>query len=233
VILTAHQPNYLPYLGFFEKISRADVFLLVDNVQFVKRGPFGWIHRNKIRNPQGWQWLSLDCLTKGKYTQNINEVLFKPGSPHLRKHWRAIEVNYQKAPFFEEHAEAFRQIYLEQEWLGLSALSAALIKSILEAFKIDVEIKSTSALNITGKASELIVNMCQKEGADQYLSGVHGRDYLDLELFKEKNIELIFQDYKHPVYKQCWPGEFEPHMSALDLLFNHGPEAKKIMLSGS
>ena len=64
MILTAHQPNYLPYLGFLEKIEHADHFLIVDNVQFVKRGPFGWIHRNKIRNPQGWQWLSLDCLTK-------------------------------------------------------------------------------------------------------------------------------------------------------------------------
>jgi len=231
VILTAHQPNYLPYLGFIEKIAKADIFLIVDNVQFVKRGPFGWIHRNKIRNPQGWQWLSLDCLTKGKYQQNINEVQFKPGSPHLRKHWRAIEVNYQKAPYFEQYSHFFKAIYLEQEWKSLADLSSTLIKSLMDAFDINVPLNRTSTLNITGKASELIVNMCLEVGASSYLSGIHGKDYLNLPLFEEKGIELIFQDYTHPIYTQCWQGDFQPYMSALDLLFNHGPESKKILMT--
>lgn len=231
MILTAHQPNYLPYLGFFEKIAKSDLFLIVDNVQFVKRGPFGWIHRNKIRNPNGWQWLSLDCITKGKYIQKINEVQFKPGSPHLRKHWRAIEVNYQKAPHFKNYCDPFRHIYLEQEWNNLADLNSALIQSILKALEINVKVERTSELNITGKASELIINMCKAVGASHYLSGIHGKDYLDLKLIEEAGITIIFQDYKHPTYHQCWKGKFEPYISALDLLFNHGKDSKEILLN--
>ncbi|HVR84338.1 MAG TPA: WbqC family protein, partial [Planctomycetota bacterium] len=93
MILTGHQPNYLPYAGFFEKIARSDRFLVVDNVQFVKRGTFGWMHRNRIRSgsPEGWDWLSVPILSKGRYTQEIREAEIDNSTPWPRKHWRSIE----------------------------------------------------------------------------------------------------------------------------------------------
>lgn len=229
MLLTGHQPNYLPYLGFFEKIAKADMYLVVDNVQFVKRGPFGWIHRNKIRTSNGWQWLSLDCLTKGQFTQNINEVRLKPGSPHLRKHWRAIEVNYAKAPHFEAFAKPFRDIYLETQWEMMVDLNVALIKAVMTALGLETPVDSTSRLGISGKASELIINMCEVTGADRYLSGVHGKDYLDMGLFEQAGITVEFQNYPHPAYEQCHQGEFEPYMCALDAIFNLGNDARALI----
>ena len=121
MLLTAHQPNYLPYPGFFQKIAAADEFLVVDTTQFVKRGPFGWIHRNRIRNHQGAQWLSLPVLHKGRYTQRICDTLLNPKLPWRHKHWRSIELNYGKAPHWAEYHAGLREIY-EREWSELSLL---------------------------------------------------------------------------------------------------------------
>jgi hypothetical protein len=231
LLLTGHQPNYLPYPGFFEKIARADLFLIVDNVQFVKRGPFGWIHRNKIRTPDGWNWLSLDCLTKGKYHQNINEVLLKAQSPCLKKHWRSIEINYARAPFFSDYAPFFREIYLEKKWTHLCELNIALIKTCLQILDISTPLKRSSKLNIQGKASELIARMCQVTGASSYLSGSHGKDYLDLDFLKKEGVDILFQDFPALQYTQCWPGPFQENLCILDLLFNCGKNAKKLLLT--
>src|SRR3989442_10648869 len=132
MILTGHQPNYLPYPGFFEKIARADRFLVVDNVQFVKRGTFGWMHRNRIRtnSPEGSDWLSVPILTKGRYTQQIREAEIDPSTPWARKHWRAIEWNYRKAHHFKAYAEGFHELY-ERPWKSFCELTCSFIELIL------------------------------------------------------------------------------------------------------
>src|SRR3989338_6081487 len=101
MLITGHQPNYIPYAGFFHKIVQAEAFVIVDNVQFVKRGPFGWIHRNKIRTQSGWDWLTVPVITKGKFSQKINETIIDNKMPWRRKHWKTIEFNYRKAPHFD------------------------------------------------------------------------------------------------------------------------------------
>lgn len=228
MIATGHQPNYLPYLGFFDKIARADVFVIVDTVQFVKRGPFGWMHRNKIRTAAGEQWLSVPVLSKGKFTQRIADTLINNAEPWRRKHWKAIEFNYRKAPHFPAYAECVKAIY-DREWDKLADLSTALIRLCLDLLGLRTRIVVASDAAISGESTDLVVNLCRAVGADAYLSGVHGRDYLDAAKVAAAGIRLEFQDYAHPTYPQCQSGPFVPNLCILDLLFNAGPDSLKIL----
>ncbi len=230
MILTGHQPNYLPYAGFFEKVARADRFLVVDNVQFVKRGTFGWMHRNRIRtsSPQGWDWLSVPILTKGRYTQDISEALIDPAVPWARKHWRTIEWNYRRAKHFEEYAADFKAMY-EGEWTRFSDLSCAFLSLLLRLLGIPRTFERTSTLGIKGESTGLVAAMCKAAGADTYLSGPHGRDYLDVPALGTAGIRVEFQDFTCPQYPQCWPGPFIPDLSVIDLLFNCGPDSLRVL----
>ena len=231
MILTGHQPNYLPYAGFFHKIATADRFMLVDNVQFVKRGTFGWMHRNRIRtgSPRGWDWLSVPVLTKGRYTQKVSEAVIDPAVTWARKHWRSIEWNYRRARFFKEYADEFRALY-ERPWSGLCELSGAFIGLLLRLLGIHRTVELTSTMGVAGESTGLVLAMCRAAGADAYLSGVHGRDYLDAAEFERQGVRLLFQEYTGPVYPQCWPGPFVPDLSVIDLLFNCGPESRRVLL---
>jgi hypothetical protein len=197
--LTGHQPNYLPYLGFFNKIAQADCFCIVDNVQFVKRGPFGWQHRNKIRTEDGWMWLSVPILTKGRFDQKISQARINNRVPWQRKHWRSIYLNYHKSPYFSKYADFFESLY-KKEWDLFCDLSISIICYLIEAFGIEVKIVRQTELLVEGKGTELIINLCKALGADRYISGPHGRDYLDTKKIESANIELVFADFKHPVY---------------------------------
>ncbi len=232
MILTGHQPNYLPYLGFFEKIASADAFLIVDTVQFVKRGPFGWMHRNRIRTANGWQWLSLPVKTHGKFHQRICDAGLDEHLPWRRKHLRSISMAYARSSHFAHHSDFFEEIYA-REWDRLSPLCEELIRYLIASFGIQTEIHKLSDMNVPGKGAEMIVNFCRELGADSYLSGMHGRDYLDPAVFAEAGIRLIFQEYQHPVYRQCQGGDFIPGLSAIDLLFNAGPGSLSILKGGN
>ena len=226
MILTGHQPNYLPYPGFFQKIAAADMYLVVDTTQFVKRGPFGWIHRNKIGSPNGSQWLSLPVLHKGRYHQSIAETELNPRSDWQRKHWKALEWNYGKAPHWERYRDSLAAIY-QQEWSHISPLNTALIRWFMEQLELDADVRIASDLKAEGKSTEYIVAFCQELGADAYLSGVHGRDYLDLELFAHVDIELEFQEYTPPSYAGFNGQPAEANLSMLDMLFWSGDQAKE------
>lgn len=232
MIITGHQPNYLPYLGFFHKIAKADVFVIVDNVQFVKRGPFGWIHRNRIRTSDGWGWLTVPVMTRGKFTQNINEVLIDNQLPWQRKHWKSIEWHYKSAPYFNKYKDIFSGIY-GQKYEYLSELNEKIIATMLGLLGLKTRVEKTSALKTSGKAAELIINFCRQLGGTSYISGIHGRDYLKQDLFGAGGIELIFQDFSHPVYEQVYKEKFEPYMSTLDLLFNYGDNSMDVIMNGA
>jgi hypothetical protein len=230
MILTGHQPNYLPYAGFFEKIARADRFLVVDNVQFVKRGTFGWMHRNRIRSgsPEGWDWLSVPVLSKGRFHQKILEAEVDNSTPWARKHWRALEWNYRKAPHFKTYADPFRELY-ERPWKGFCELTCAFIELLLRLLGIPRALERTSTLGISGESTGLVLAMCKAVGADTYLSGMHGKDYLDAAEFERQGIRLVFQEYVAAPYAQCWAGPFIPNLSVVDLLFNCGPDSLKVI----
>lgn len=203
--------------------------MIVDHVQFVKRGPFGWIHRNRIRTQRGWEWLTVPVITKGKFHQSILETQINNALPWRRKHWRAIQWHYKKAPFFPTYAPLFQDVY-DQPWDSICELNIRLIMLILQILGIHVKVMRSSQLDIKGKATQLIIEMCQKLGADTYLSGVHGKDYLDERLFPAHGINLRYQNYSHPRYPQCYPGDFVPDLSVIDLIFNCGPKSLGIII---
>ncbi len=230
MILTGHQPNYLPYPGYFEKILQADLFLVVDTVQFVKRGPFGWIHRNRIHAPnsQGWSWLTVPVLTHGRYYQSIQETRIDNRLPWRRKHWGTIQERYRRTEGFAEYASLFAEIY-HRNWDSLSELNQTLIREILAILDIRTPVRRLSELSARGQSSELIINFCRELGAHVYLSGIHGRDYLNQQAFEQAGIQLAFQEFHCPEYRQPGNGPFLPNLSIIDMLMCCGRQTRDFL----
>lgn len=225
VTVAIHQPNHLPYLGFFDKMANSDIFILYDNTQFAKYD-IGFQSRNKIRIKKGWIWLTVPVSYN--FGALINQVNIK--DQHWRKtHWKSIEANYSRAKYFKEYKERFKAIY-DKEWDNLSDLNIAIIRELASALGIRTKTVKASELipELNFKATDALVALCKAAKAEIYLSGVDGEKYLEHEKFRKAGIKIIYQHYKHPEYSQVFPG-FEPYMSALDLLFNHGPESLKIL----
>ena len=228
--ITGHQPNYLPYPGFFHKIIHSEAYILVDTTQFVKRGSFGWIHRNRIRtsSAEGWNWLTVPVMTKGKYFQSIKETRINNALPWARKHLHSLEWNYSKSPYFEKYRPYFEDVFA-RPWENLCELSEEFIRFILRELEIDVPIHKTSELGTESRATELIIDFCKKLGADAYVSGIHGRDYLETDLFEKNGVRLIIQEFAPVPYPQQFE-PFIPNLSIIDMLLNIGPDETRKML---
>ncbi len=234
--MAAHQPNYLPYLGFFDKLRAVDelgtepgIFIIRDDVQYVKKE---FHDRNKIRVNEGGKWLRVpvECRMlplkkiKVKNDARINNV------PWAVYHLRLIGANYKKTPFFDKFYPELKEIYLNPGD-KLVDFNTRIIKYLAECFGIKTKIVLFSDIPKIVKgfnASETLVNISKAVNANVYLSGAGSKVYLDTSCFKE--IKLKFQDYKHPIYEQRFQG-FEPFMSAIDALFNigHLPDSGKVV----
>ncbi len=223
--VSIHQPGYLPWLGYFEKIARSDMHVFFDDVQFEKNS---FDNRNKVLAAGGDLWLTVPVITKGRFGVTLNEVEIDSHAPWRKKHWKTIESNYSKTPYFRDHAGFFESIYLKN-WTRLIDLNMEIIQYLLAELGIKTAYKFSSAINKEGKKSDLVLNLCQTLGASTYLSGALGRNYLNLEQFREKNIAVVFQDYQHPVYAQK-SKTFLPYMSVIDLLFNEGKRSLDVIL---
>jgi hypothetical protein len=228
MIVSIMQPAYLPWLGFFDRIAASDVLILLDHVLIDRNSKTKFANRNRIRTPDGWTWLTVPIRSKGRHGELLlNEIEVNNETDWRAKHWRAIEMNYRRAPHFADYAAPFQAMY-ETEWATLAALNAAGQKIFTEALGIGTRTMLSSEMDCRETKDRLIVELCEKAGATAYISGPFGRDYLKPADFRAAGVELLFHDYDHPEYKQCFEG-FEPYMSAIDLLFNHGPEALQIL----
>jgi hypothetical protein len=227
MILTAHQPVYLPWLGLFHKIAMAETFVSFNRVQYL---PKDWNNRNKIKTSSGNIWLTVPVLKSGHREKGIDEIEINNAIPWQRKHWRSISLNYSQAPFFAEYAPYLEGVY-EKEWKYLSELNESMLQWFLDALGINVQFLKASGLDFKGTGSELVLNMCEQLGADTYIFGALGRDYAKVEEFESRGIAVEFQDYNHPEYPQRF-GSFASHLSVLDLLFNCGPESLNVLMSG-
>jgi hypothetical protein len=214
MIVTIHQPEYLPYLGFFDRIKKADAFVVLDNVQYQKNA---FINRNKIKTPQGWQWLTVPIKNR-EALNNINEMEINNETNWRESHWKALLYNYKKAPYFEKYAGFFEEVY-KKDWKLINDLNIYLIRGIMDLFGLKKEIIIASSLGVEGKSDDLLIDICQKLRANTYLAGSGGKEYMDLEKFKKQNIEVIFHEFTHPIYKQQF-GEFIPNLSVIDFIFN-------------
>lgn len=224
--VSINQPAYLPWLGYFQRIAVSDLHIVLDHVQFEKNS---FVNRNKINSKTGSVLLTVPLLTSGKFGDlPINTLEFAPNQKWRKKHWASLQGSYRRAPFFEQYAPAYEALYAT-DWESFSPMVLAFLKQHLSDLEIETPILRSSGMSVEGRKSDLVLNLCKGEDADVYLSGALGRDYLDEELFRSAGIEVEFQDYQHPEYKQIQP-EFLPYMCILDLLFNHGPDSRRILL---
>lgn len=225
LVLTAHQPLYIPWLGFFQKVSMSDVFCLWDDVQF---SPNDYIQRNRIKSPNGPLLLTIPILTKDHREKTIKDMRIDDTKNWQRIHWNSLKVSYEnKAPYFESYNNFFREVY-EKQWEYLADLDEYILKYLLKELGISVTFIKASEIKFDGKKSERVLDMCIKLGADIYIFGETGEEYADKTSFQQSEVKLYFQKYKHPIYPQLY-GNFESHLSVLDLLFCFGEKSYDIL----
>ena len=224
MFVAIHQPQYLPWIGYFDKLDRADVFVLLDNVQYKKNE---WQNRNRIRTSQGWQWITVPVLYK--YPEKINVVKINNAVDWRRKHLNALISNYSKAPFFKEHRLFFEETFA-RHWEYLGEINLHIIQYLNRALGINKEIVLASRLSLREEPTERLIDICKHVQTDTYLSGKDGAKYMNFDTFAQANIQVTFQDFHHPTYSQLHE-PFEPFMSIVDLLFNHGSHSLEIIRS--
>jgi hypothetical protein len=215
LIISGHQPNYLPWLGFFDKMRTSNIFIIEDNVQFEKQG---FTNRNRIKTVDGVRWLSVPIKHADKPLL-INEVeISNSAEPNwAQRHWLTLKHNYCKAPFWDTYSGFFKETY-EQKWIKLIDLNMHLIRGIMQILNIHTELIMSSSLGATGKKSELVLAQCKALGGNIQLAGKGGHNYINTKRFDEEGIKIVFQDYQHPSYTQLH-GEFAPNLSVVDYLF--------------
>jgi hypothetical protein len=222
LIVTIHQPEHLPWLGFFDKIAAADIYVCLDTVQFRKNY---FQNRNRILTRSGPVWVTVPIKVKGHLSGRIADLEIAEDGRWAKKYWRTVTQSYGRHPFFDEYGPAFGQI-ISRSWPGLRDLNLALIALFLEALGLERTMILASDLGVTGQSTALLLDICRKLGADVYLSGPMGENYLDESEFEAAGIAVRYHRFDHPVYPQLGRDEFVDKLSAFDLLMNHGPEGR-------
>jgi hypothetical protein len=218
------QPGYLPWLGFFDQMSRADVFVYYDDVQYDKHG---WRNRNRIKTHQGTLWLSVPVRHSGRGMPRILDVELDNRTAWARKHAATLRQAYARAPYAAEYLPALQEMLL-RPWQRLVDLDIAVAGTLAAMLSIAPRVVRSSDLGIDGARSERLLRICQHLGASRYLSGSAAREYLDVPLFERSGIAVEWQDFAHPVYTQQH-GAFVPYLSAVDLLLNCGPDSRRVL----
>lgn len=218
------QPGYLPWLGFFDQMRRASMFVLYDDVQYDKHG---WRNRNRIKSPNGPHWLTVPVLHSGQHSPRIKDVRIDNRTPWRRKHLETLRQQYARAPYAAAFLPAFADV-LGREWERLIDLNGAMMGLVADWLEISTPVVMASTLGIGGEQSGRLLEICRHFGARRYLSGDAARDYLDVAMFAEAGIEVEWQNYQHPIYSQLY-GSFASHLSAVDLILNCGPDSAAIL----
>lgn len=225
--LAVHQPDHLPYPGFFASLLQADRFVVLDDVQFARRG---WQNRNRISGPSGEVRLTVPVKQQGRYSQMIMDTeISDPDGAWRGQHWRAMTACYGRAPYFHTHRPFFSELYAER-WERLIDLNMTIIEYLAREFDVCTPMQFSSALEETGAKTELLRNICCRLGANTYVAGSGSRNYLDTEMMEESGVDVEFSKYTPPRYGRG-KQEFIENLSAVDVLFHRGPQAAAIIHS--
>lgn len=222
-----HQPDFLPYLGFFHRFLHADLWVILDTAQFVSGTSRSWMNRDKIKTPQGEKWITV-AVQKAPRGSKINEIMLSSEVDWRTDNLNLITQNYRLAPFFEEILPLIRGLYAYKSG-KLIDFAVKSIEMLLGLFAIDIGIVFASSLSPAGRSNEMLADILKKVNATTYLSGVGARNYYDPRPFDEAGINVVWQDFKHPVYSQLH-GDFIPYLSSIDMLFNCGIQQSRTIL---
>lgn len=223
--LAALQPGYLPWLGYFDQMIRADIFVHYDDVQYDKHS---WRNRNRIKSSRGEpHWLTVPVLHSNRSRPPLHQVEIDRSAPWPRKHLGTLRQFYGRLPGFADRVQPIADI-IEQGHSRLVDLNLDLTEYFTRILRIDTPRFRASCLGVAGERSERLLALCRRFGATRYLSGSAARDYLDVSLFQRAGVEVIWQDYRHPVYRQT-NGPFVSHLSTIDLWLNEGDGARSVL----
>jgi hypothetical protein len=231
MLVAIHQPTYVPWLGYFDRMIRSDLFVLLDHVQFERRN---YQNRALIRLEDEARWLTVPVVQVSQKERIIEKRVDNPPDVGGTRWWGpthflTLRYAYRKAPCFDLYAPRLRDI-LEARWDKLVDLNLAMLDFLRDALAIDTPMLRSSELDVEGARSGLLLDICRKVSASAFLGGMGGsRDYLDAEAFRAARMGVEWQDFSHPVYPQCGTAPFIKGLSALDLLFNCGPRASEIL----
>jgi hypothetical protein len=216
------QSNYIPWVGYFDIISRVDEFVIYDVVQFTKHD---WRNRNRIKTAGGLQWLTIPVVTSGRFGQSVAETRIAAADWTV-KHWRSVAQAYARAPFFGQYKDCIATAYQQCATIDrLSAVNRVFIDALAAQFQLSTRLTTAGEYDASGDRTGRLVAICRAAGANVYLSGPSARAYLDVAQFTDASIAVEYVDYsRYPVYPQLH-GPFEFGVSALDVLFNLGPAA--------
>lgn len=220
------QSNYIPWKGYFDLMNSAGIFIIYDEVQYTKND---WRNRNRIKTANGIIWLTIP-VRQTKLAQRIidTEVV---NHDWRKKHWNSILLSYSKAPFFKQYSNMFQELYLNSKETNLSRINYQFLITINKILNIQTKIMWSQDLQLINGKTERLVDLCEKVGATEYISGPAAKDYLDVGQFVSKGIKVSWMNYAdYPEYRQLNP-PFEHYVSILDLIFNEGDNAAAFMKS--
>lgn len=219
------QSNYIPWKGYFDLIALVDEFIIYDDMQYTRRD---WRNRNQIKTPQGIQWLTVPVQVKGKYEQRIRDTLID-GSTWSLSHWKALEQNYGRAPYFKEVSEWLRPTFVSAPHSHISQLNRQLIEGVCNYLGIKTKISNSWDYDLVDGKTERLAELCKQAGGGEYISGPSAKNYIEEQVFQDMNISLSWFEYSgYPEYPQLW-GEFTHGVTILDLLFNCGKDSPRFM----
>jgi hypothetical protein len=226
MIISTHQPYFIPYPGFFDKARQADIFVILDTVQF----PQGttWINRNRLKNDRGTLWLTVPVWKKGQGLQRISDVRICHEFRWVAKHLASVKCAYAHAPYLADHMPFIEDTYLAR-FEKLVDLNMTFIRYLFRQLNISTEVKLQSELGIQSSGLQLLVDICRQLGASIYLAQPQARKYLDNAVFEKEGLQIQFIKPPARMYPQLW-GPFIANLSVFDMLFNCGPKAQDILL---
>jgi hypothetical protein len=232
MIVAAHQPAYLPWLGYLAKIEKADVFVVMDDLQYEAQN---FQNRNRIKVNNGAAWLTVP-LARGSQADHILDKRIAdqpPGKEHWqRRTWRTLLLHYGRTAFWERYAPELEAVYTSSRWVRLLDLDLHLTSLLLRWLDIQRPLILASSLGLVGTKTDRIVDLCRRVGAKTYLSGSGAsKGYLEVDKLEAAGVQVAWQAYAHPTYPQRYPElGFVSHLSALDLVLNCGPRSRSILL---
>jgi hypothetical protein len=226
MIVAIHQPHYLPWLGYLHRMAQADLFVVLDHVQFERRN---YQNRGRIRLEGEGYWLTVPVVQRSQKERIVDKLIDGSRRAWGPVHFGTLRHAYREAPYFDSYAATLRTL-LESSWQRLADLDAAMLEFMRDAFAIRTPLARSSELGVDGARSELILNLCRAVGAHTLLAGFGAaRQYLDIAEFARAGVRVEWHEFNHPSYRQCGEAPFIPGLAALDLLFNCGPQSRAML----
>lgn len=226
MIISANQPFFCPFPGFFYKAYLADVLVILDEVQFPQSTT--WISRNRFKNDQGTLWLTIPVWKRGLGLQPINQVRICYEGRWPRKYLESLKSAYGNAPYLGDHLSFVKEMF-SSRFDKLFDLNLGIIRYLMNCLGIDTRLVLLSELGVKARATQLLVEICRAMGASTFLAPSQVKKYLASDLFQKNGIELRYFTYLAPTYPQLW-GDFLANLSAFDLIFNCGPRARDVLM---